>query len=293
MSLSLHVLGQTVIGGLSMGCVYALVALGFSLVYRAMGLVNFAHGDIFMIGAYFGVVFFMRLHLPFVAAFVLGVAATGLLGAGFERVLRPLEDRDLMLMLLGTLGIGIVLDNVAQLVWGTEGVSVPVPIRDRPWHVAGIAVMPYTLVMVLVAAALLAGLYLFLERTAVGTALRASAQDREVAMAMGINVHRCNMLAFAVGSALAAAAGILVGPVLYVNPTMGASVGIKGFAAAILGGFGNLPGAVVGGLLFGLIEGLAASQNSAYSEIIAFLVFTVVLVVRPTGLLGERTVDRV
>ncbi|MBX6350367.1 MAG: branched-chain amino acid ABC transporter permease [Clostridia bacterium] len=283
---------QTIIGGLGMGSVYGMVAIGFSIVYRAMGLVNFGHTDVLMIGAYFMATLLLTAKLPFVLAILLSAVATGVLGLLFERVLRPLEGKDLNLMLIGTIGFGILLEAVAILVWGSVGTAVPIPPSIHPFRVGSVVILPYYLVIMAVGALCVALLHLFMTRVKLGIAMQAAAMDPPIARAMGVNVARCNALAFALGSAIAAVAGGLVGPLLYVSPAMGASVGIKGFAAAILGGLGSMPGAIVGGLLFGLIESFAASRFSAYTDVIAFAVFTVVMLVRPTGIFGEQTVDR-
>jgi branched-chain amino acid transport system permease protein len=283
---------QTVVGGLSTGAVYALVAMGFSIVYRTMGLVNFAHADVVMIGAYITVTFFLTAHLPFGLSMLLAVLLTGALGLVMERILRPLESKDLNLMLIGTIGFGIVLESLAILVWGSFGTAVPTPIRNVPLNVGGIIVTSYQLLIVAVSAVVMVLLFLFLDRTKLGTAMQAAAMDRQAATAMGVNVGAANALAFAIGSAIAAVAGALVGPLLYVSPGMGASIGIKGFAAAILGGFGNIPGAIVGGLIFGLIEAFSSGPFSAYSDLITFVVFAAAMMIRQTGIFGERTVDR-
>jgi branched-chain amino acid transport system permease protein len=283
---------QTGVGGLSIGAVYALVALGFSIVYRTIGLVNFGHGDVLMIGAFLMVTFFVNAHLAFPLALVIAVALTATMGFGFELVLRPLEHKDLDLMLIGTIGFGIALEGAAVLIWGSEGTAVPTPIKDTPIDLAGVTVRSYDVLVLVLAAVVVAGLYLFLERSKAGTAMQAAAMDHEAATAMGIDVARCNGRAFAIGAGIAAVAGALVGPRLYVSAGMGAAVGVKGFAAAILGGFGNIPGAIVGGLTLGLIEAYASGSRGSYSDVITFVVFTAVIMLRPSGLLGERTVSR-
>jgi len=209
-----------------------------------------------------------------------------------ERVLRPLESKDLNLMLIGTIGFGIMLQSVAIVIWGSFGIAVPTPIPNVPIDVGGVIVTTYQLLVLAVSGIVMLLLYLFLDRTKLGTAMQAAAMDRSAAAAMGVNVSTSNAIAFAIGSAIAAVAGALVGPLLYVNPTLGVYVGIKGFAAAILGGFGSIPGAIVGGLIFGLIEAFAAGPLSAYSELLTFVVFALAMMVRQTGIFGERTVDR-
>jgi len=283
---------QTLVGGLGMGAVYALVAMGFSIVYRTMGLVNFAHADVVMIGAFLAATLFVTMHLPFVVAITAAVLLTAVIGLGIERILRPLESKDLNLMLIGTIGFGIVLQSVAILIWGSFGVAVPTPIPNIPIDVGGIIVTTYQLFVLAVSGIVMLLLYLFLDRTKLGTAMQAAAMDRSAATAMGVNVSSSNAIAFAIGSGIAAVAGALVGPLLYVNPALGVYVGIKGFAAAILGGFGSIPGAIVGGLIFGLIEAFAAGPLSAYSELLTFVVFVGAMMVPQTGIFGERTVDR-
>jgi branched-chain amino acid transport system permease protein len=283
---------QTLIGGLSLGAIYALVAMGFSLVYRTMGLVNFAHADVLMIGAYTAATFYTSTRLPFAVAMVTAIAVTGLIGLLIERVLRPLENKDTTLMLIGTIGFGMVLQAVAILIWGATGRAVPSPVKAAPLEIVGLRIRTYDLVVVAVAAIAVVLLVVFLQRTKRGAAMQAVAMDHEAATAVGIHVGRSNAIAFAIGAGLAALAGGLVGPMLYVNPTMGGTLGIKGFAAAMLGGCGNIPGAVVGGLAIGVLDSYAAGHFQGYSELVVFLVFAVLIMIRPTGLFGETTVSR-
>ncbi|MPY34861.1 branched-chain amino acid ABC transporter permease [Streptomyces adustus] len=283
---------QTLVGGLSLGAVYALVAMGFSLVYRTMGLVNFAHADIAMIGAYTASTFYLTAKLPFAVAMVTAIVVTGAIGLVIERVLRPLENKDFDLMLIGTIGFGIVLQALAVLVWGTTGRAVPSPLHTAPLNLLGIRVRTYDLLVMAVAAIAVVALVFFLSRTKRGAAMQAVAMDHEAATAVGIDVGRSNALAFAVGAGLAALAGGLVGPMLYVDASLGGALGIKGFAAAMLGGFGSIQGAVVGGIAIGVLDSYAAGHFQGYSVLVTFLVFTAAIMIRPTGIFGERTVSR-
>jgi branched-chain amino acid transport system permease protein len=283
---------QTFVGGLSLGAIYALVALGFSLVYRTMGLVNFSHGNVVMIGAYIASTFYLSSKMPFAVAIVVAMIVTAGIGIIIERVLRPLENKDFDLMLIGTIGFGIVLEALAIMIWGATGQAVPSPVPAAPIIFAGIRIRTYDLLVLAVAAAATVLLILFLQRSKRGTAMQAVAMDHEAATAVGINVGRSNAIAFMLGASLAALAGGLVGPLLYVSPSMGGSLGIKGFAAAILGGFGSIPGAILGGLGIGLLDSYAAGHFQGYSELVTFLVFTVIIMVRPNGIFGERTVNR-
>ena len=283
---------QTLVSGLSFGAVYALVALGFSLVYRTMGLVNFAHGAVLMIGAYVATTFYLSARLPFAVAGPAAMAVTAAIGLVIERVLRPLENKDFDLMLIGTIGAGTVLQAAAILIWSSAGRGVSSPVQTAPLGVGGVRIPGYDVLVITVTAAAMVALTLFLQRTKQGAAMQAVAMDHEAATAVGIHVGRSNAISFAVGAALAALAGALAGPMLYVSPTMGDSLGIDGFAAAILGGFGSIPGAIVGGLGIGVIGSFAAQQFQGYSDLVTFVVFTVLVMIRPTGIFGERTVNR-
>jgi branched-chain amino acid transport system permease protein len=283
---------QTLVGGLSLGAIYALVAMGFSLVYRTMGLVNFAHGNVVMIGAYVASTFYLSVKLPFPLALAVAIVVTGLVGVVIERVLRPLENKDFDLMLIGTIGFGIVLEALAVMIWGATGRAVANPVPAAPLVFFGVRIRTYDLVVLAVTAVAMLLLVLFLQRTKRGAAMQAVAMDHEAATAVGIHVGRSNSIAFAIGAGLAALAGGLAGPLLYVNATMGGSLGIKGFAAAILGGFGSIPGAIIGGAAIGVLDSYAAGHFQGYSDLVTFVVFTVIIMVRPTGIFGERTVNR-
>jgi branched-chain amino acid transport system permease protein len=293
-----NVLIQTIIGGIGIGSLYALVALGTTMTYRSMGLINFAHGSIYMVGTYLGIIWYQGmvfgLHVPFAIAFIIGVLLNAFLGFFLERVFRPLADVDLRNMLLGTIGLGFILDNLMIILFDAEGFAVTSPLSTKAIIVAGIKIMPQNIMFILVAAVLVIGLQIFLSKSKFGKAMRASAMDREIARTMGIPVNTMNAITFAIGAGLAAAAGILAAPIVYVNPAMGAAVGQKGFASAVLGGLGNIPGAIVGGLIFGVVESVSAGFiSSAYTKGIAFIVLLIVLMFKPSGILGEKQVEKV
>ena len=295
---STNVLIQTIIGGIGIGSLYALVALGTTMTYRSMGLINFAHGSIYMVGTYLGIIWYqgmvLGLHVPFPIAFVIGVCLNAVLGFFLERIFRPLADVDMRNMLLGTIGLGFILDNLMVIIFGGEGFAVTSPLSTKPIIIAGIKFMPQNIMFITVASVLVVCLQLFLSRSKFGKAMRASAMDREIARTVGIPVNTMNAITFAIGAGLAAAAGILAAPIVYVNPAMGAAVGQKGFASAVLGGLGNIPGAIVGGLLFGVFEAISAGFiSSAYTKGIAFIVLLVILMFKPSGILGEKIVEKV
>ena len=207
---------QTLVSGLSFGAVYALVALGFSLVYRTMGLVNFAHGAVLMIGAYVASTFYLSARLPFAVAVPAAMAVTGAVGLVIERVLRPLENKDFDLMLIGTIGAGTVLEAAAILIWSSAGRGVSSPVQDGAARRRRRPHPAYNLLVIAVTAVAMVALTLFLQRTKQGAAMQAVAMDHEAATAVGIHVGRSNAISFAIGAALAALAGALVGPMLYV-----------------------------------------------------------------------------
>jgi branched-chain amino acid transport system permease protein len=225
---------------------------------------------------------------------VVGILLTGLFGIIQQKILSPLADMDLRLMLCGTIGLGIVLDNTAIVLWGAEGFAVPLKSASTSMEIGPMVIVPHQITIFFVAVALMVALELFLKRTKIGKGMRAAACARYVAGSMGVNVDMANMITFAIGAGLASAAGCLAAPIVYVNPAMSAAVGVKGMAAAVLGGFGNIRGAVLGGLAFGVMEAVAtAYMSSAYKDGLAFATMAAVLMFLPNGLLGEETVQKV
>jgi len=234
--------------------------------------------------------------VPYALAFFIGIALNACLGVLLARIFRPLANLDLRLTMLATIGLAYVLDNLAiiGMPGHAEGFAVNSPLSDKPIIIGGVALLPQMLLLIFIAGVLMVLLNMFLTRAKIGIAMRAAAQDRETASAMGISVNATNALTFAIGSGLAAAAGILAAPIVYVNPAMGSAVGQKGFAAFILGGAGSIPGAIVGGLTFGVLEAISAGFiSSAYTKGIAFVVTVMVLMLKPSGMVGEARVDKV
>ena len=283
---------QVIYGGLTIGAIYALVALGFSLIYRTIGLVNFSQGGLLMLGAYVGAILLAKAGLPFPVAIAGAIIVIGALGLAMERLLRPLERGDLMMMVLATFGLDIVFANSAIVLFGSEGMSVAVPVVGEPIQIADVTMTRYSLVVIGSMVLITLALNLFLNRTKTGLGMRAVAINRDIALVFGVNADRMNNLALGIGAGIAAAGGVLIAPILYVTPQLGASVGISGFAAAILGGLGNLPGAIVGGLAFGVFQSVVSVFLPAYVNAIAFVIFVVVLLIRPWGILGERVVEK-
>ncbi len=301
----LQVLPQQLVFGLALGTVYGLIALGYTMVYGILFMINFAHGDVFMIGAYLGWGVFAALlnarvgglHPAWVLPLMLipAMLGTGVLGACLERfAYRPLYMRGSTRLgpLISAVGASIFLQNAVLLIEGARmKVYMTSFLFPRTWRieVGGASISALVLVMAGVALLMMVGLYEIVQRTSLGRSIRAVAEDREMAAIMGVNVRRVIAMTFFLGSALGGAAGVLIG--LYytqIDFFMGYSAGLKAFTAAVLGGIGNIRGALLGGLVLGLVESLAVTfMNPAYKDVIAFAVLILTLVFRPAGLLGE------
>ncbi|MHC1727135.1 MAG: branched-chain amino acid ABC transporter permease [Syntrophobacteraceae bacterium] len=296
---------QQVTNGLAVGSIYALIALGYTMVYGVLKLINFAHSELFTLGAYLGLSLLTSLALtdrigPVGGILVLVLMIMGLVavvGALLDRIAyRPLRQSPRLSAVVSALGASIFLQNTVMLIYGARFQVYPQDILPKTaLNLFGIEI-PLVRLMVLFASLLMMiFLYLFIQKTKVGTAIRAAAIDQGAARLMGINVDRVILLVFMIGPAMGGAAGLMVG--LYygqINFTMGWSYGLKAFTAAILGGIGNIPGAMLGGILLGLIEALGAAYISfAWKDAIAFLVLILILIIRPTGILGERVAEKV
>lgn len=278
--------------GLAIGSIYGLVAIGFSMIYRAMGLVNFAQGDMMMIGAFFGFSILTFIPgCPFWLALLGSVAVSAVFGLVVERVaFRPSLKRkaDQTYLVLLTLGIGIVLSNAARLIWGANPVVYPTPLTHEVVFVAGYPLPAVYLYIAIAMPALLVGLHLFFTRTWLGLALRAAADDPDTAATMGVRPSLASSSSFAIASAVGAVAGVLYAPITYVSFDMGV-IGVKAFAAAAVGTLGSIPGAILGGLVIGLGETFGGQLiANEYQDSIAFALMIIILILRPTGLLGGR-----
>jgi branched-chain amino acid transport system permease protein len=279
--------------GLSLGMVYALVALGISLIYSGLDVVHFAHGEIYMLGAFIGLTLYDAFHLPFLVVLVGSMILTGLVGVVVERVFyrRILKGGGGytvagMAMVICGFGMAFVLQNAAFMIWGPKPRPFPVSF-GMPIELGNLTLPASYVWIVSAALVLMLALHLFLKKTRLGLAVRAVAGNKDIAYLMGINVPLTISVIFGVACALGAAAGVLVGPINYVQALMGVGILIKAFAAAVIGGFGSLPGAVLGGLLVGVTESLGAGYLSgSYKDIYAFILLIVVLMVRPAGFFG-------
>jgi branched-chain amino acid transport system permease protein len=306
----LDVFLQQVINGLVAGSVYAVVALGYTMVYGIIQLINFAHGEVVMVGAMVAFTVIGLLKGSGLPPVVILLIATGtavpvcmLLGWTMERVAyRPLRGAPRLAPLITAIGVSIIIQHLALLVWSRNPLAFPQIVKPVTFEVAGATFTSIQVAIVVTCFALMGALALVIYRTRLGTAMRATAQNAAVAGLMGIDANKVIALTFVVGAGLAAVAGVMVATYYGIaHYTMGSHLGLKAFCAAVLGGIGNIPGAMLGGILLGLVESLGTGYigdltgnffGSNYQDVFAFLVLILVLVLRPSGLLGERVGDR-
>jgi branched-chain amino acid transport system permease protein len=290
---------------LAVGAIYALIALGYTMVYGVLKLINFAHGELFTIGSYLGLTLLTSLGLsgffgPVLGVLLLALMVMGLVavvGALLERsAYRPLRESPRLSAVVSALGASIFFQNAVMLIYGARLQVYPQGILPRTAvNLFGLYLPLVKLIILLASVVIMAALYVYIHKTRIGTAIRAAAIDQGAARLMGIDVDRVILIVFLIGPALGGLAGLMVG-LLYgqINFTMGWVYGLKAFTAAILGGIGNIPGAMVGGILLGVIEAMGAAYISiAWKDAIAFVVLILILIVRPTGLLGERVAEKV
>ena len=300
---------QQLVNGLSLGAMYALLALGFTLVYGILELINFAHFNIFMVGAFVGLIVLqwfglqgqaVVLHgaplvLTLLASLAVTMLASGVLGVLIERyTLRPMRNVRGPMAMITTIGVSYILFNLVLLLTNAQALNYPDPMPSIDYHLGGVTIRLKAVIIWIVAAVLMWALNLFVKRSRLGKAMRAVAQDAEAARMMGVEVDQVVMIAFFAGSALAGAAGMIFG--LYYNFTqysIGYTAGLRAFTAAVLGGIGNVPGAMVGGLLIGLIETIGSQYIAAkWADVIIFSILILTLVFRPAGLLGAQSPNR-
>ena len=287
---------QTLISGLSLGSIYALIALGYTMVYGIAKMLNFAHGDIIMIGAYAGIIAVGQMNLPPLAAVLLSILICALLGVLIEFLAyKPLRQAPPLSVLITAIGVSYFLQNLALILFGSQQKAYPTLAVMSHYTIGGVTVDGISILTLLVTAVIMVVLTFFINKTRLGKAMRAVSEDKAAASLMGISVNGTITLTFAIGSALAAVASIFYGmSYVYIKPTTGAMPGIKAFTAAVLGGIGSVPGAMLGGILLGLIEQLSKTYISTlWADAIVFGVLVVVLVVKPTGLLGKKMNEKV
>ena len=285
---------QFVLGGLTIGSIYAMVALGFNIIYSATGIINLAQGEFVMLGGMFAVWFAQSLRIPLPISFLLSVACVTVVGTLFERLcIHPLKRPSVLTLIIITIAGSILLRGGAMFSWGKQAHALPHFTGERPIPVLGATLLPQTLWILGIIGLVVVLLGLFFRRTMIGKAMTACAANRTAASLVGINVRRTVMLSFALSAALGAIAGIVVTPIALMDYERGALLGLKGFGAAVVGGLGNFPGAVTAGILLGVLESLGAGLiSSHYKDAIALVILLVVLFVKPSGLFGRAEVSR-
>lgn len=287
---------QQVISGVSIGCVYALVALGFVLIYKATETVNFAIGELMMIGAFLGFTFIVIWSLPLWLAAIIAIAATALLAAMLERVfMRPMVGEPAFAILVVTIGLGFCLRAAALMVpeWSAETVRIFTPLSGQVVRLGPIVISADHAAVIVATALIVTGFFLFFKRTRMGLAMQAVSQSQLAATYMGVRTRSVSTLAWLLAGAITAIAGLLLAPIAFIHVNMGV-LGLKAIPAAIIGGFSSLPGAIVGGILLGVCESLAGFYlPEGFSEVAAYILVLLVLAVRPEGLFGETIHKRV
>ena len=287
-------LAQFIISGITTGSIYALIALGFCIIHNATGIVNFAQVDFVSLGGLMMYTLLLSLGLPLILAFALAVLSVTAVGALVERLaIRPARSRAIIVLIFITIGASIFMRGGFKVLCGKNQMALPHFSGESPLMVLGAAVLPQSLWILFITLAVVVLLHFFFTRTRIGKAIRATSYNPRAAALMGVNVNRMILLSFALSGALGAVAGIIIVPITTLSYEIGVMLGLKGFAAAVLGGYGNSIGAVIGGLLLGVLESLGAGLiSSTYKDVMAFAILVTVLFVKPSGLLGYGESER-
>ncbi|MCR0545007.1 branched-chain amino acid ABC transporter permease [[Clostridium] innocuum] len=287
---------QQLVNGLSIGSIYALIALGYTMVYGIIKLINFAHGDIYMLGAYVGFISIAQLHLGFFPALLLAMVVCGVLGVIIERIAyKPLRNATRIAALITAIGVSYFLEYSTQKIMGPGVKTYPSVLSNQTFHVFGIQIQMQQIYILAITIILMLALQFIVRKTKIGRSMRAVSVDADEAKLMGINVDATISYTFAIGSALAGAGGVLVG--MYyntINPLMGMVPGIKAFVAAVFGGIGIIPGAMFGGFFIGIVEALVTAYGSSlYKDAVVYAILILILIIKPAGLLGKNVKEKV
>lgn len=287
---------SVLIGGLVLGCTYGMLALGYSLIYQASGYMNFTQPDLLMVGAFLGLTFFDMWGLPFVIALAISMIIMFSIGMLMEKsFIRTLVKKQAnnIYIVLATIALSTILQNAAMLLWDSRQHAFPPIFGDLPAiRIGGAAVRPESILAIVVAVAAMIALHLFLNKTKFGTAMRASAQNKMAANVMGINVWKTISITYGIAAAMACLGGVIVAPSLGVSMNLGSQLGMKSFASAVVGGYGNMYGAIVGALLIGLVETFSAAYiGSVYKDFIVFSLLILTMIFKPTGIFNAKVYD--
>lgn len=287
---------QQIINGISIGSIYALIALGYTMVYGIIKLINFAHGDILMIGAYAGLYCVLLFKLPLIPSIIIAMILCAVLGVVTERVAyKPLRNAPRIAVLITAIGVSFLLEYVMVYFFKANSRTYPTDFFSfGSANIAGITIPVDKMVVAGITIALMILVQIIIKKTKLGKSIRAVSSDQDAAQLMGISVDRAISYTFIIGSALAGVAGVMYGAMFTINPLMGIQPGIKAFVAAVFGGIGSIPGAILGGLLLGIIETLVSAYfSSSIKDAVAFAILIIILVVRPSGLLGRNVKEKV
>jgi branched-chain amino acid transport system permease protein len=289
-----EILTSQVVSGLATGCVYALIALGFVLIFKATDVVNFAQGEFVMASGFMSYTLLIGLGLPYGLVLVATIVLSGLMGVVLERVVvRPIMDAPIFSIVIATIGASIVLRSSAGIVYGYDVLPLPTIFSKDPIRLGVVQFTAMDIGVIGSSLVIMLALYLFFKLTKTGMAMRATAQSQTAARLMGVSIKRIFSLTWAISAAIGGVAGVLIAPIIYLDPNLG-FIGVKAFAGAILGGFGSIPGAIVGGMLLGIIENLSGYFfNAGIKQVSTYILLILVLVVRPAGLFGAAPVRKV
>jgi branched-chain amino acid transport system permease protein len=279
---------QQLVSGIALGCVYGLIALGFVLIYKATEVVNFAQGDLMMLGGFFAYTFIGILGLNYWLGFLLAIISMALFGMLTERlIIRPILGFPQFSIVMATIGLGFAMRSVAGMIWGTDDLKLETPFSNGVLKIGDLVLAHDKLSVIVATLILCVILYLFFNKTRLGTAMRATSENMLAAYYMGIPVKRVVSLIWAISAAVAACAGVLLAPITFVHSNVGLALGLKAFPAAVLGGFGSIPGALIGGVIIGVVETLAGFYLAqGWKDVVPYLILLAVLLLKPEGLLG-------
>jgi len=298
---------QHFINGLTVGGIYAFIALGYTMVYGILKFINFAHGEILMMGTYISLIIYdvflnyfktpFLIFVAFIISLIIGICFGVTLGVSVEILAyKPLRNAPRLAPLLSAIGVSIILSNLAAFLFGTKSKKFQYPFDNTPITISGISISPNQLMILILSLILMVGLKIFIDKTKTGKAMRAASENQKVASLMGININRIISITFAIGSGLAVIAGVLIALDYKVYPTMGTMAGLKAFIAAVVGGIGNISGAMLGGIILGLLETFGTAVLGlpvGFKDIIAFGVLIIILLFKPEGILGKKTREKV
>lgn len=286
---------QILIGAIMIGSVYGLLALGYSLIYSASGLMTFVQGELLMLGAFLGLTFYKYLHMPFLVSLLFTIIIMFCVGILIERfIIRRLvkAGANIIFIVLATIALSIILQNVAMVIWGSNVFQFPPIFKVSQITIGNIRIVPESLMAIIIGLVVMVFLHFFMNRTRFGTSMRASAQDPMAARTLSINVSFTTGVTWGIASALAGVAGMIIGPVYGVHLNMGSMIGLKGFAGAVIGGYGNMYGAIFGSLILGIVETFTAGFiSSIYKDFISFFILILFLIIKPRGFFNAKVYD--